>query len=110
MNEVASVSSRREFAFLSPADLAHSRKHIGNRLLASVMVHSGARAWLDFEKAAPQGGRNANFPCNCSGASRAPRLGRPEIELIGTDYSDRVAGAHAVAPSSLKRPHDLAEP
>src|SRR5579863_9118323 len=101
MNEIAGARQRCEFAVLAPADLAPSREHKGNRLLVSMMVHAGPRAGFDFENAAPQRGGDAYFRCNCSAALRAGRLRRPEIELIGTDDSDRVAVAHDVAPSSL---------
>ena len=110
MNEIAGACQRREFAVLSPADLAPSREHKGNRLLASVMVHAGPRAWLDFEKAAPQCRRDANFRRDCGGALRARRLRRSGIELIGTDDSDRVAVAHDADLSSLRLQYGLAEP
>ena len=55
MNEVTGSCVRAEFPSLTPPYLANAVEDVRDRLLASVMVDSCPRAWLDFENTAPQG-------------------------------------------------------
>src|ERR1700760_548482 len=104
VNIVAGACGGAEFSALAPSYLARSREHIGDRLLTSMMVYAGACAGLDFEKTTPQGRRDTNFRCDCCGALRARRLSRPEVKLIGTNDTDRIALAHDADLSSFRLP------
>src|ERR1700761_5575503 len=88
VNKVAGLRCCAVFAAATPADLAHTRQDISDRLLLAVMMDTSSRPRFDLEQTAPKRRLNAELWRNRGKTDGTRRLCRAQVEAIGADDSN----------------------